>query len=153
MLQNFDQHAQKGNEFLNRLANELGDKSNKEAAGRILRAVFRTLRNHLTLAENFQLLAQLPLMLKGIYVDGWSPAKKPEKASKKLDGFYSEILREEGYLAWKDFSSEEEITKAVKAVFKVLGEYVSKGQYEDMQAVLPKELKVLFKSNGISHEH
>lgn len=151
MLKNFDQHAQKGNEFLNHLATELGDKSNREGASRILRAVFRTLRNHLTLEENFQLLAQLPVVLKGIYVDGWAPMKKPPNVTRKLDGFYSEIMQEEGYLAWKDFSNEEEIAKAVKAVFKVMSDYVSKGQYEDMQAVLPKELKVLFKSNGISH--
>ena len=73
MLQSFDHHAQRGNEFLHLLAFELGDKSNKEAAERITRAVFRSLRNLLTLEENFQLIAQLPLILKGLYVEGWAP--------------------------------------------------------------------------------
>jgi uncharacterized protein (DUF2267 family) len=65
---NFENHAQKGNKFLKELAEKLGDKTDTAKAGRMLRAVFQALRNHLTLEENFQLLSQLPVALKGIYV-------------------------------------------------------------------------------------
>ena len=149
MLQSFDQHAQRGNEFLHLLAFELGDKSNKEAAERITRAVFRSLRNHLTLEENFQLIAQLPVLLKGIYVEGWAPQKKRKKLSKKLDDFYSEVIKEEGAKAWKDFSNEAEIKKGVNAVFTVLRMYISEGQMKDAKAVVPDELKILFSANSI----
>ncbi len=149
MLQSFDQHAQRGNEFLHLLAFELGDKSNKEAAERITRAVFRSLRNLLTLEENFQLIAQLPLILKGLYVEGWAPQKKRKKLSKILDDFYTEVIKEEGAKAWKDFSTEEEIKKGVNAVFTVLRMYISEGQMEDVKAVVPNELKILFSANSI----
>lgn len=144
---NFDKHAQKGNQLLNELASELGEKADKQNAGRILRAVFHTLRNHLTLEENFQLLAQLPMALKGAYVDGWSPTKRQLIKSKKKSNFLSEVVREEGNSSWRDFSNGEEIDHSVKAVFKVLKKYISKGEFEDMIAVLPKELKQLIRDS------
>ena len=142
---NFNKHAQKGNEFLNLLAKNLGKRADKENAGRILRAVFRVLRNHLTVEENFQFIAQLPLALKGVYVEGWSPTKKPLLKSKKKEKFISEVLQEEGGVAWRNFSNEEEITHSVLTVFKTLKKYISQGEFEDIIAVLPKELKQLVK--------
>lgn len=52
---NFNKQAEKGEKFLNELVLELGNKTNKSKAGRILRSVFKTLRNHLTIEENFTL--------------------------------------------------------------------------------------------------
>src|ERR1044071_9673847 len=69
MALNFDKHASKGNEFINRLAAALN--VSKEQAGRILSVFFRALRNPLTTEQSFQLLAQLPMALKALYVDQW----------------------------------------------------------------------------------
>ena len=149
MLQNFDEHAQRGNEFLQLIALELGDTSNKEAAERITRAVFRSLRELLTLEENFQLIAQLPIILKGLYVEGWAPQKKNKKRSKKLDDFYLDVIKEEGAKARKDFTTEDEIKKGVNAVFTVLRMYISEGQMKDAKAVVPDEIKILFSANSI----
>lgn len=149
---NFDQHAQKGNHFLNQLLDELGENSSKESAQRILRAVLRTLRNYLTMEENFQLLAQLPVAIKGVYVDGWSPSWKKTGESKKIKGFLAEVIHEEGIASWKDFSNEEEIFAAVKAVFRTIGKFASEGQLKDVEAVLPEDLKQLLRENNVSHK-
>jgi len=53
----FEKYAMKGNEFVNLLAKNLGDETGRARARRILRSVFRTLRNHLTLEESSDLLA------------------------------------------------------------------------------------------------
>ena len=143
---NFDKHAQKGNEFINRLAEELGDKKNKAEAGKILRAVFKTLRGHLTLAENFQLLSQLPIALKGLYVDGWMPTHEHEITRKKID-FIEEVLAYEDKNKWPRFEDVENATKAVRSVFKTLKKYISQGEFENVIAILPKELKQLVKSS------
>ena len=65
----FEKYAIKGNEFVSLITNALSVP--KERAGRIIRAVFHSIRNRLTHEESFQLLAQLPMSLKGVYVDGW----------------------------------------------------------------------------------
>lgn len=143
---NFNKHAQKGNEFLNLLAEELGDKTNKIQAGKMLRAVFKTLRDYLTLAENFQLLSQLPMALKALYVDGWMPTHKKETGRRKID-FIEDVLAYEDKNHWSRFEDVEKTLKAVRAVFKTLKKYISKGEFEDMEAVLPKQLKKLLRES------
>lgn len=66
MSLDFEKNARKGNEFVRRLAEELGAPLDK--AGRIIGAVFHALRNRLSHEESFQLLAQLPVSLKSVYV-------------------------------------------------------------------------------------
>lgn len=141
---NFNKHAQKGNEFLNELSEELGD--NKAEAGKVLRAVFKTLRDYLTLAENFQLLAQLPMALKALYVDGWMPTHKKETGRKKID-FIEDVLAYEDKNRWPRMEDVEKANKAVHVVFKTMKKYISKGEFEDMEAVLPYQLKELLRES------
>lgn len=138
----FDQHALKGKQFLTELASELGNKKDLGRAGHILRAVFHTLRNHLTLQENFQLLAQLPVALKGVYVEAWQPGKNTSKNRRKY-GFVQEVMQAGGKPAEKYFTGPDNALEAVKAVFTVVAKHISRGEYEDLESVLPKGLKKL----------
>lgn len=140
---NFNNQALKGNLFLEQLAEALGDKKDIDRAGRILRSVFNVLRNHLTLEENFQLLAQLPVALKGVYVNGWSPAKKPAGKMKNKHDFIMEMIAEDGRSSQKDFQRSSYGEKAVKAVFGTMQNYVSYGEFDDIRAIMPKEIKEL----------
>lgn len=139
----FEKHAAKGNEFLNRLALQLGHPGEKEKAGRILRSTLRALRNHLTVEESFQLIAQLPMVLKAMYVDGWVPAK--HKRIKLMDEFLLEVLQEERWAAFNDLKDEYAARMAVEAVIVTMAHYVSFGELNDVIAVLPQELKEFFK--------
>lgn len=143
MSLNFEKHAQKGNQFLRELAAEFGDKSDINRAGRILRSVFHALRNHLTLAENFQLISQLPMALKGVYIDGWVPGRQKIKSRRKKIDFIMEIIGEDTAPPWKDFATVDDVYYAVGAVLKVMSMYVSEGEFGDIVAVLPKEIKKL----------
>lgn len=142
----FEKHAQKGNKFLNELAEKLGDKNNTANAGRTLRAVFQALRNHLTLEENFQLLSQLPIALKGIYVHGWMPSKKQEISRKKID-FIEEVLNYTDGTTLHGVAEIEKGIKEVHIVLKTLKQFVSQGEFKDIEAVLPRQLKKLLKES------
>lgn len=139
---NFDKHATKGKLFLSQLSVDLGDGMDTDQAGRILKSVMHALRNHLTLEENFQLLAQLPMALKGLYVDGWSPMKGRFIGRKKVD-FLNEVMLSDGQNATVDFPSLRYTEHAVTTVFSTLRKYVSDGEMEDIRAVLPREIKSL----------
>lgn len=50
-------------------------------AARIIRSVLHALRNRLSHQESFQLIAQLPMALKAVYVDGWKIKKEFQRIS------------------------------------------------------------------------
>lgn len=138
MTLDFDKYAGAGNKVVRLLADDL--QTSREKAGRILTAVLHSLRKRLTVQESFQLMAQLPMALKAVYVDGWKYAE-PFKRIHHVDEFLDEIRIEDGQTAGYDFGNNEEAKKAVTAVFRVLNLFVSDGEVEDVVAVLPKELK------------
>lgn len=139
----YDNHAAKANEMINKLAEKIGTANDPRKAHRILTAVLHGLRNRLTLEENFQFMAQLPLCIKGQFVDGWNPSKKHVRI-KHIHEFIDEVYNEGGNAAVNDFPTESESLKAISAVFEILKDQVSQGEVDDIRSVLPKELKQLW---------
>jgi len=136
---NFEKYAAKGNEFVNLLMKELNTED-RDHAGRILRSVFRALRNRLTVAESIQLLAQLPMSLKAFYVDGWK-FQQSKNRIKSMEDFAIEVMAEDGKASWRDFSNVDEATTSIKSVLRTLSKYVSPGEMNDMMDVLPQPLQ------------
>lgn len=146
---NFDKYAIKGNEFVRLVAEELQVPLDK--AGRIIRTVFHTLRNRLSHEESFQLLAQLPMAMKGVYVDGWKFEKDAHRIN-YLDDFLEEVRHEDGRLAAYDFGDNIRTKHVVATVFKTLNYFVSEGEMNDILAVMPVELKAFIKESIGGHK-
>lgn len=149
MTLNFEKYAKKGNEFMHRLEGNLSHEDRGHAA-RILRSTFRVLRNHLTFEESLQLLSQLPMALKAVYVDGWSAAS--HKKIKTAEAFLVEIINEEGNNAWRDFSNEDDIIAAVRAVIETLRSYVSDQEIDQALGTLPAKVRRIFESSEQEEE-
>ena len=145
----FEKYAIKGNEFVQLVTDELAVPTDK--AGRIIRAVFHSLRNRLTHEESFQLLAQLPMSLKGVYVDGWRFSKDFNRITHIAD-FLEEVRKEDGRLAEFDFGDLSNTKTAVAAVFKALKYFVSDGEIQDIMDVLPAALKKFVKQSLVGTE-
>jgi len=143
MTLDFNKYAMKGNEFLNRLEENLGS-ADRAHAGRILRSTFRVLRNHLTFEESLQLLSQLPMAIKSVYVEGWK--KGDHKKIKSVDEFLIEVIQEEGNSAWRDFNSGEEIIDCVRAVIDTMRLYVSSEEIDQALHTLPRRLQEVLES-------
>jgi uncharacterized protein (DUF2267 family) len=143
MALNFEKYAAKGNEFLNKLAVRLGDVENRDRAGRVLKCVLRALRNRISIEESLQLISQLPMVIKAVYVDGWK-LNHDFVRIKTIEDFSAEVMREDGAAAWRDFSSIEEATDAIEAVMKTLADYVTAGELHDIIDLMPREIKQHF---------
>jgi uncharacterized protein (DUF2267 family) len=143
MALNFEKYAAKGNEFVNKLAMHLGAEDNRDRAGRVLRCVLRALRNRLSVEESLQLIAQLPMVIKAVYVEGWQPNHE-FTSIKTIEDFSEEVMKEDGLSAWRDFSSMEEALNAIEAVMKTLADYVTAGELHDVIDLLPREMKKHF---------
>lgn len=143
MAINFDKFAQEGNLFLKELAQQLGHPDEQARSGIILRAVLHTLRERITIGESFNLLAQLPMFLKGVYVDNWKYSEKPLRISTKEE-FFKEVEKHQDQYGEQQFDWDKSTEEIVRIVIKELGKYVSRGEFEDVTAQLPNDLKDIF---------
>lgn len=146
MSLDFDKYAAKGNEVVNMLADEL--KVPRDKAGRILRAVLHALRDRISIDESMQVLAQLPMALKSVYVDQWQPWHSFHRIH-HIDEFIDDIRKYDKRSAAMDFGNDQTAMLAIKAVFKTLNYYLSEGEFRDIVAVLTTEMKeFVFNSIG-----
>src|SRR5712672_3426923 len=70
----FERTLQESNRWLRIVMAEL-DTDNPRLAFSALRATFHALRDRLGSAKAAQLAAHLPVLLRGVYYDGWQPAE------------------------------------------------------------------------------
>jgi uncharacterized protein (DUF2267 family) len=122
----------KSNDWLWELARELGT-ADGNAALLALRSVLHALRDRLPPNEAVHLAAQLPLLIKGVYFDGWSPSSKPVKARTRK-AFLDLVGRHVRGLP------EDEAEHMTRAVFQVLARHVTQGELDDVRGDLPAEL-------------
>jgi uncharacterized protein (DUF2267 family) len=133
----FDGTLQKTQIWLNDLMTELDWHEHPYKAYLALRTVLHALRDRLTIEEAVQLGAQLPMLVRGFYYEGWTLKGKPHKERHKED-----------FLAHIKHAFDEDVTvrpeSIARAVFKVLARHTSPGEIEDIKHILPKPLHELW---------
>jgi uncharacterized protein (DUF2267 family) len=131
----FDTTIQKTNIWLKDLMWQLGWEDRHQAYEG-LRVTLQTLRDRLTVEEAAQFGAQLPLLLRGAYYEGWVPGH-PSK-ERHLEAFLAPI---QAHFRHDPRVDGEEVARAV---FRVLANHISAGEIEDIRHALPKTLNTLW---------
>lgn len=144
MSLNFQKYAQEGQSFVNDLAAELGHPEEVARTGIVLRAVLHTLRERITISESFHLLSQLPMFLKAIYVDQWKFSEKPLDIKTKEE-FIAEVERHQHQYGEMEFSWNKSTEEIIRIVLSSLGKHISEGEYEDIIAQMPENIKEIFR--------
>jgi len=139
---NFNKYAEEGNALINHLAKNLGHPKETNRTSIILRAVLHAFRDRITIGESFNLLSQLPMFIKAIYVEGWKYREHPVKFHK--EGFLEEIKRNQDQLGENELPWQESTEEIVKTVINELRSFVSKGEIDDILAQLPEDFRELF---------
>jgi uncharacterized protein (DUF2267 family) len=142
MAFNFEKHLSRVNEFMNVLAANLGIED-KDSVYRILRSVLHTIRDTISLQESLQLMAQLPMFLKGVYAEKWQ-VKSRKTRVKHVNDFIEKVKQRHGETFLYDFGSSDGAERACRIVFRTLSDFISEGEIKDIRAGLPKDIKVLF---------
>ncbi len=147
MALNFNQYATEGNTFMKEYAKEMNLSKDRDRAGRILTSILHGLRDIISPAESLQLIAQLPMFIKAVYVNGWS-LKKDKPKVKRMPEFIELVRKHDGPAAVNDFGYDDDLAEQyIDTTFIYLRKYVSLGEMEDIRDGLPKDLKSMIYSN------
>ena len=123
-------------EWLNLLQEDLGW-PDRGRAYLLLRETLHAVRDFLSVDEAADLSAQLPLLIRGIFFDGWVPSKTPA-TERSLADFLERAMR--------PFAADppEQPEEAVAAVFSLLRRQISAGEYRQVAWAMRKPLRDLW---------
>jgi uncharacterized protein (DUF2267 family) len=99
-------------------------------------------RDVIPLAESAQLSAQLPMLVRGIYFEGWNPARAADR-DRSRDAF---LRRVEAALERAMWNELEPIAPehAARAVLRVLTARVAAGEIDHVRQAMPERVRDLW---------
>ncbi len=136
---NIDKSTQKTKEWLHEVQDELGweDENMVYIA---FRAVIQTLRDRLPVEEAIELADELPMVMKGLYYEGYTPKHKPEKIKNRTE-FFEKVQQ-------KSPRRPIQTEQATKAVFSMLERKLSGGgEINQVKGNLPKDIQDFWESS------
>jgi uncharacterized protein (DUF2267 family) len=135
-LPTFDETVHLSNLWLNELMTAV-DWDDKHRAYRLLRATLHALRDRLSAHEAVQFGAQLPMLIRGLYYDGWHmrDATSTERTKSEFLSHIDAAFKQDPNLDTEGL---------VREVFKLLARRVSHGEIEDVKHILPPEVRALW---------
>jgi uncharacterized protein (DUF2267 family) len=137
----FDKTIEKTNAWLDDVEVAMGW-DDRHKAYMALRAVLHALRDRLPPDETVDLAAQLPMLVRGFFYEGWHPANKPRKYRHKEE-FLQQVEKEARWL------HDRELERAVTAVFCVLSSRIDGGETLQARMMLPSDLRELWPQAGL----
>lgn len=131
----FESTLQTTNQWLHDIMARLG-LQDRQAAYHDLRVVLHALRDRLTADQAAALGSQLPMLIRGIFFEGWKPQGKPLRVRRQEE--FLELVAEQLAPTGPD---AEAVTRAV---FDVLSRHISTGEVRHLKHILPVEIRALF---------
>lgn len=135
-ISSLDHAPQVAAEWLNLLCEDLSW-HDKPRAYMLLRATLHALRDFLTVDEAVDLAAQLPVLLRGVYYEGWIPARTPAHPRGKA----AFLARIEAPFVDPPLENAED---CAVAVFDLLRRKLSAGELNQVVHALRKPLRELW---------
>jgi uncharacterized protein (DUF2267 family) len=97
-----------------------------------LRTVLHLLRDRLPVQESVEFASQLPVLVRGVYFEGWDPSVVPIKLNR--EEFLFEVRQ--GF----PYEIDGGIESLVRTVLNALRRHVTEGEWEDVKSNVPKDL-------------
>ncbi len=144
MVHYFDNYLKEANTYIKGLAQALGHPEDTEQTIRLLRSVLHCLRDRISVAESLDLLSQLPMMLKSLYVEQWTYHEKPPLQYDNLAGLAEAVEKEQAQLGERKFDWPESTEELAKKVTASLRQYLTDGQAIHIIEQMPTGVRELF---------
>jgi len=132
-LDTFDKTVQESNLWLKDVMERLNT-NDRHHAYSTLRAVLHALRDRIGPEVAAHLGAQLPMLLRGLFYEGWDPTGKPSKERHKAD-FVAHIAKE------LPRADQREVEQGIYAALDVLSKHIDRGTAVKLASMFPLELR------------
>jgi len=132
----FDKTEQKTMHWINGVAHNMGSTDLKRSY-MVLRGVLHAMRDRLPPNEAVQFGAQLPMLVRGFYYEGWHPQDKPKSYHRK-DPFLDQVRSEVPAL------DDVQLACAVTSVFETLEQEIPGGELKQVRHALPSDLQKMW---------
>jgi uncharacterized protein (DUF2267 family) len=136
----FDSSLQKTIHWIDEVAREM-KWDDRLKAYHTMRTVMHVLRDRLRVDQAAHLSAQLPLIVRGIFFEGWKPARTP--LSYKTKEEMKSLIKE---YAQVDYLHDQNLETAIRAVLTTIRNHIDPNEIEDILSGLPEEIKEFFPS-------
>lgn len=140
---NFEKYQQEAHEFLNKLSSDLGHPEEQNRVFIILRSVIHTVRDRITISESFDLMAQLPVILRGIYSEQWKYSEKPPMQYKTIEEMKELVKSQQAQFGEDEFNWSESTEEIISTTLNCLRQYFTEGQMNHITGQMPKEVQQL----------
>lgn len=137
-----DSTVQKTHEWLHDIEAGLGFDDDR-AAYAALRAVLHGLRDLLGADQVAHLGAQLPMLIRGIYYEGWNPSPAGRER-RQGHAFFDTISHE-----LRDHLELHDAERVARIVFGVIGRRLTTGEIRKIVDSLPREIRVLWPGDTV----
>jgi uncharacterized protein (DUF2267 family) len=97
-----------------------------------LRTVLHLLRDRMPVQESVEFSAQLPIVVRGVYFDGWRPQDVPIKLNR--EDFLYEVRQ--GF----PYDVEGGPERVVQVVLDTLRRHITQGEWDDVKDTMPADL-------------
>lgn len=132
----YDKAMAKTRHWLKEIELELGF-NNPNDAYRALRAVLHAVRDRLPVNECAEFASQLPVMITGMYYNGWTPKNKPLK-TKNLDEFMDTVAAQ--------LPKGLDPLRVTRGIIRVLERHVTAGEMTDVRRNFPEHLREIWET-------
>ncbi|MDG4801176.1 DUF2267 domain-containing protein [Micromonospora sp. WMMD980] len=136
LMSAFESSLDKTNVILKEIESAYGwppERRNQSYAA--LRTVLHLLRDRMPVLESAEFAQQLPVLLRGIYFDGWQPENVPIKLNR--DDFLYEVRQ--GF----PYDVEGGPQRVTQVVLDTLRRHVTQGEWQDVKSNMPRDLAQL----------
>ena len=132
-LDTFDKTVQESNLWLKDVMERLNT-ADRHHAYSTLRAVLHALRDRIGPESAAHLGAQLPMLLRGLFYEGWDPTGKPSKERHEA-AFLAHIAKE------LPRADEKEVEQGIYAALDVLSKHIDRGTAVKLASMFSLELR------------
>jgi uncharacterized protein (DUF2267 family) len=132
----FDTTVQQTNLWLKDIMSRI-ETTDRHLAYQILRATLHMIRDRVGPEHAVHFGAQLPMLIRGLYYEGWRIADTPTR-TRILEDFLDDIESE----ARRDLGADRK--EIIKAVFQVIASRIDPGEVDKLIKVFPENLRSLW---------